>query len=335
MKLSADNLPAHLSRQLLPAYLVSGDEPLLADEAADAIRSRARAGGFTERQVFFAERGFDWNDLRTEGQSMSLFAERRILEVKLPSAKPGEGAEVLEEFLQRPSPDHLLLVLSGKIDRTAQKSAWVQAFESRGGWVQVWPVDAARLPAWIGARMKQRGLQADPDTAALLADRVEGNLLAAQQEIEKLALLLPPGRVAADTLLEQGVANSARYDVFQLADAALAGDGKRALRILQGLRGEGAELPLLLWSVCRAMRSVWREIQGSNPPQASLPQWLQRQNAHVAAAAQRLGRKAIPSLVAAAALVDRTIKGRLRGDPWDAMTDLVAKLAGVTGARAG
>jgi DNA polymerase-3 subunit delta len=259
---------------------------------------------------------------------MSLFADRRILEVKLPTAKPGDGAEVLAAFLERPSPDHLLLVLSGKIDRTTQKSAWVQAFERTGGWVQVWPVDAGRLPAWIAARMKQRGLDPEPAAAALLAERVEGNLLAAQQEIDKLALIVPPGRVTATTLA-QVVANSARYDVFQLADAALAGDGKRALRILQGLRGEGAELPLVLWSVCRSLRSVWRELSPSGKPSAPLPYWLQKQNAHVATAARRLGKQALPDLLSAAARVDRTIKGRLRGDPWDAMTALVARFAGV------
>jgi DNA polymerase-3 subunit delta len=328
MKLTTDNLPAHLERQLLPAYLISGDEPLLAAEAADAIRGRARAQGFSERQVYFAERGFDWNALRTEGQSLSLFAERRIIELKLPTGKPGEGAEVLEEFVRRRAPDQLLLVLSGKIDRTTQKSAWVQAFERHGGWIQVWPVEAARLPAWIAARMRQRGLKPDTGAAALLAERVEGNLLAARQEIDKLALLLPPGPVDVATLA-QVVADSARYDVFQLADAVLAGDGRRALRILQGLRGEGAEPPLVLWSLCRALRSVWRELQGAGKPAADLPYWLQKQQVHVTAAARRLGKPAIPPLIKAAARADRTIKGRLRGDPWDAMTALVARFAGV------
>lgn len=328
MKLSTENLSSHLQRPLLPAYLISGDEPLLAAEAADAIRAKARASGFTERQVFFAERGFDWNALRMESQSLSLFAERRIIELKLPTAKPGEGGEVLEEFLQRPSPDQLLLVLSAKIDRTTQKSGWVQAFEQKGCWIQVWPVDAARLPAWITMRMRQRGLEPDAAAAALLAERVEGNLLAAQQEVDKLALLVPPGRVDAATLA-QVVANSARYDVFQLADAALAGDARRALRILQGLRGEGAELPLVLWSISRAVRSVWRELTPASKPSAPLPYWLQQQNAHAATAAKRLGKKSIPALLSAAAKVDRTIKGRHRGDPWDAMTFLVARLAGV------
>ncbi len=328
MKLTTDNLSAHLERQLAPAYLVSGDEPLLVAEAADAIRARARARGFSERQVYFAERGFDWNTLRSEGQSMSLFAEQRIIELKLPTGKPGEGAEVLQEFVKRSAPDQLLLVLSGKIDRTTQKSAWVQAFERHGGWVQVWPVDAARLPAWIAARMKRQGLEPDAEAAALLAERVEGNLLAAQQEVDKLALLLPQGRVDAAALTEV-VADSARYDVFQLADATLAGDGRRALKILQGLRGEGAEPPLVLWSICRALRSVWRELQGTGKPAAAMPYWLQKQQAQVTQAARRLGKRSIPPLVKAAARVDRTIKGRLRGDPWDAMTALVARFAGV------
>src|SRR5262249_26627367 len=153
---------------------------------------KARGAGFGDRQVFFAERGFDWNILRTEAQSMSLFAERRILEVKLPGGKPGDGADLMQELLDKPSPDHLLLVLSAKLDRTAQQSAWAKAFERRGGWLPVWPVEAARLSAWITARMRQQGLEPDTEAAALLAERVEGNLLAAQQEIDKLALLMPP-----------------------------------------------------------------------------------------------------------------------------------------------
>lgn len=325
MKLTVDSLASHLAGDLKSAYLVSGDEPLLSGEAADAIRRRARDLGYTERQVFFVERGFDWSELRGESQSLSLFSERRILEVRLPTGKPGEGAELLEAIVTDPPPDQLLLVIAGKLERAALQSGWVQAFERHGGWLPVWPIAIERLPDWIGRRLRARGLEPDAAATRLLAERVEGNLLAAQQEIEKLALLVKPGALDAATLAH-AVANSARYDVFQLSEAALEGDAERALRILAGLRAEGVEPTLTLWALSRDIRALWQKLMlraaGRSPPA-----W-QRPSPALDAAARRVRPAAIRAMIGEALLVDRTIKGRRRGDPWNALERLVARVAG-------
>lgn len=325
MKLTVDSLSSHLARELKSAYLVSGDEPLLAGESADAIRRKAREAGFTERQVFFVERGFDWNELSAESQTLSLFAERRILEVRLPTGKPGDGAQVLETLVNNPPPDQLLLVVSGKLERATLQSAWVKAFERLGAWVQIWPVDIARLPDWIAQRLRRHKLEPDAEAARFLAERVEGNLLAAQQEIEKLALLLQPGPIDAATLAHV-VANSARYDVFQLAEAALRGDAGRALRILDGLRGEGVEPTLALWAVSRELRALWKRLRSDAAGEAP-PAW-QRSNQALDQAVGRAHELSVRELIHEAVQVDRTIKGRLKGDAWDALERLVARLAG-------
>ncbi|HZF26160.1 MAG TPA: DNA polymerase III subunit delta [Steroidobacteraceae bacterium] len=326
MKLNADSLPGHLTRDLKSAYLISGDEPLLAAEATDAIRHRARESGYTERQVFFVERGFDWNALRNESQSLSLFAERRVIDVRMPGGKPGDGAELLQSLVENPAPDQLLLVSCGRLERQTLQSGWVKAFEQQGAWIQIWPIDLARLPDWIAARMRARGLVAEPGAAELLAERAEGNLLAAQQEIDKLALLVKPGAVDA-AALSQVVADSARFDAFQLGDAALRGDARRALRVLDGLRGEGVEPTLVLWVLSRELRALWQHLSQERSGR-SPPAW-QRPNPALLAAAQRARNLNISELVSLAVRADRTIKGRQMGDPWDALAMLVAQLAGV------
>lgn len=326
MKLTVDSLSSHLARELKSAYLVSGDEPLLAGESADAIRRKAREAGFTERQVFFVERGFDWNELSAESQTLSLFAERRILEVRLPTGKPGDGAQVLETLVTNPRPDQMLLIVSGKLERATLQSTWVKAFERLGAWVQIWPVDVARLPDWIAQRLRRHKLEPDAEAARFLAERVEGNLLAAQQEIDKLALLLPPGSVDAATLAHV-VANSARYDVFQLAEAALRGDAGRALRILDGLRSEGVEPTLALWAVSRELRALWKRLRSAAAGEAP-PAW-QRSNQALDQAMGRAHALSLRELIHEAVQVDRTIKGRLKGDAWDALERLVARLAGI------
>jgi len=325
VKLGPDALAAHLARQLSHAYLISGDEPLLVAEAGDAIRQAARATGYTDRQVFFAERGFDWDRLRAESASLSLFSERRILEVRLPTGKPGDGAEVLQQLVENPAPETLLMVITPQLERATLNSGWVKAMERDGTWVAAWPIEIGRLPAWITARMQRHGLSPAPGAAELLAERVEGNLLAAQQEIDKLALLLGKGPVDVATL-EDTVSRSARYDVFKLQDAALRGDSERALRILEGLRSEGEEPTLILWALASGIRAVWNSSRGLQ----AVPVW-QRPPAGLPDAVRRLKAGQIAYLVAEAAQVDRTIKGRADGSPWDALTRLVARFSGVRG----
>ena len=323
MKLTSDSLATHLAQRLLPAYLISGDEPLLTGEAADAVRTRARAGGFTEREVHFIERSTDWDEVRASAGNLSLFGSRRVLEIRLASARPGTaGNAALLALLAARDPDMLLLVIAPRLDREAQGAEWVRAIDEHGAWLAVWPVDAARLPAWLRLRARSLGLEASEEALELLAARTEGNLLASHQELSKLVWLAPGGAVSADTVLAS-VADSARFDVFQLGEAVLAGETTRALRMLAGLRAEGTEATLALWALIRALRDLWNAHAGGAAP----PAW-QRRSAALVRGRQRAPRLPFAALAARAVRADRMIKGRLAGDAWDEMALLVAELCG-------
>ncbi len=323
MKLTPDSLSTHLSGRLLPAYLISGDEPLLCGEAADAVRAGARSAGFTEREVHFIERASDWADVRASAGNLSLFGSRRLLEIRLPSARPGTaGNAALLALLEPPEPDRVLLVLAPRLDRDAQATEWVRALDAQGGWVQVWPVDVARLPDWLRGRCRRLGLEITDEALALLAARTEGNLLAAHQELSKLEWIGGGGKLDA-AAVRSSVADSARFDVFQLGEAVSAGDATRGLRILEGLRAEGTEATLALWALIRALRELWGAHAGTAAP----PGW-QRRSAALARALQRAPRLSFARLAARAVRVDRMIKGRLTGDAWDEMALLTAEVCG-------
>ena len=338
MKISGDNLASSLARGLSPIYLVSGDEPLLVNEAADAVRARARAEGYTERDLHVVERGFDWNALLADSRAMSLFAQRKIVEIRMTNPTPGEqGGSAIVELAQQGSPDNLVLVITGKLDGRTQNSKWVSAIDKQGVLVQVWPIDLARLPNWIRERLGRHGLQAEPAAAALLAERVEGNLLAAHQEVEKLALLVPPGPLDTQTVLE-AVADSARFDVLQLGEAAMRGQTARALRILEGLRGEGVEPVLALWAVNKDLQwlarvqYLMRNGQSADSAMNAVYVWRPRQAA-MKQALSRLKPGTVRGLLVDASRVDRATKGVLRTDPWVELEALVARFAGVRLAR--
>ena len=268
MKLTSDSLATHLAQRLLPAYLISGDEPLLSGEAADAVRARARAAGFSERELHFIERASDWDEVRASAGNLSLFGSRRLVEIRLASARPGAaGNAALVALLEARDPDLLLLVMAPRLDREAQSADWVRAIETHGAWLAVWPVEAGRLVDWLRGRCHKLGLEASAESLELLAARTEGNLLAAHQELSKLAwLLAADGAVTADTVLAS-VADSARFDVFQLGEAVLLGETTRALRMLAGLRAEGTEATLALWALTRALRDLWTaHSEGAAPP---------------------------------------------------------------------
>jgi DNA polymerase-3 subunit delta len=335
VKLSGDSLAASLSRQLAPIYLISGDEPLLVNEAADAVRARARSQGFTERELHVVERGFDWPGLISGSRAMSLFAERKIIEIRMTNPTPGEqGADAIIELASDPSADNLVLIITGKMDARVQSSRWVNAIDKHGVVVQIWPVDLARLPAWIRERLARQNLKADAAAAALLAERVEGNLLAAHQEVEKLALLLPPGPVTADTIID-AVADSARFDVLQLGDAAMRGNLARAIRVLEGLRGEDVEPPIVLWALNKDLQWIarcqhlMRRGQSADSAMNALYVWRNRQPAMKQALA-RLKPKTVRELLLSAERADRMIKGVVRSDPWLEFERLLAGLAGVS-----
>jgi DNA polymerase-3 subunit delta len=323
LKLTPDALSTHLEQQLLGVYLISGDEPLLAGEAADAVRARARANGFTEREVHFIERAADWDDVRSSAGNMSLFGSRRVLEIRM-TGKPGvAGGAALVSLLQREDRDTVYLILTPRLDRDAQSSAWVKAVESRGAWVQVWPVEVDKLIGWLRARAKRLGLDVTSDGLELLAERTEGNLLAAHQELEKLGLSSHGDQIGADGILTS-VADSARFDVFQLGEAVLGGDVERALRMLAGLRAEGVEATLVLWALSKAVRDLWGTISSDD----SRPRAWGRQAMALEKGARRAGRLPFGVLASRAARADRMIKGRLFGDPWDEMSLLAADICG-------
>ncbi len=328
MRITTDQLPRTLEKKLAPAWLVAGDEPLLVGEAADAIRARARADGYGGRDLFFSERNFDWSVLLASSQSLSLFAERRVIELKMPSPRPGkEGGAVLAKLVSDPAPDTLLLVVTARLERDTYGTAWFKAFEKNGVVVQSWPVEIGQLPQWIVARAGRHGLAIEPEGAQLLAERVEGNLLAAHQEIEKLALSHAGSTVSAEDVLA-AVANSARYDVYQLGEAALDGDAQRSLRILEGLRAEGAEPALVLWALCRELRAL-AEARRNPGATAGFGRQAERRAALLTRAVRRTANERLAPYFISAGRIDRQIKGLGHGDSWTGLTGLVAALAGV------
>jgi DNA polymerase-3 subunit delta len=332
VRLSPESLPGQLTRGLRSVYLVTGAEPLLIAEACDAIRAKAREQGYGDREVHFLERGFDWNALLADTSNLSLFATRRLIELRLGSAPDAQASEALAELAAKPPVDTLLLV-SGELERKPLTAKWVGAFEQHGVLVVAQPVSRPELPAWIRARLSAKGISLEPEAAALLADRVEGNLLAAQQEIERIALLMPGASVDVATVAGL-VADSARYDVFELAGATFSGQAARALRILAGLRAEGREPPLVLWALVNDLRALSRLLQrtGAGQPLADAMRqeqvWSMRQGP-LGAALRRFSRRQIDDLLHAASRTDRIAKGALPGDPWVALEGLVARLSGV------
>jgi DNA polymerase-3 subunit delta len=330
LKLTPDALSTHLEQQLLRVYLISGDEPLLTGEAADAIRAGARAKGFTERDVHFLERGSDWDDVRASAGNMSLFGSRRLVEIRMPSGKPGvAGGAALVAMLESDDPDTVFLILTPRLDRDAQSSNWVKAVEARGGWVQVWPIDAERIVTWLRARARRSGLDVTSEGIEILAERTEGNLLAAHQELEKLRLIGQDGQITAETILAS-VADSARFDVFQLGESVLAGDTERALRMLAGLHAEGVEATLVLWALTKAVRDLWGAVTA---PPGSRPRAWGRQAVALEKGTRRASRLPFSTLAIRAGRADRMIKGRLPGDAWDEMALLAADICGTPALR--
>lgn len=334
MKLYFDKLDAHLRQGLQPVYLLSGDEPLQLMEAGDAIRRRARETGFAEREVLHVEPGFDWNTLLASSGAMSLFAEQRLLELRMPGGKPGrEGGKILAEYAANPPPDTVLLIISGKLDSRQQQSKWYKAIDKAGVVMTLWPIEASALPEWVMRRMRGRGLQPTPEAARLLAERVEGNMLAAVQEIEKLRLRY--GECEVDVaMVEEGVIDSARYGLFELVDTALLGNVPRISRAMQGLRAEGVEPVLVLWALLRELR-VLVQLSHCVEQGASIDSafgrfriW-QTRKAAVRAALQRHTGKRWQLLVRRAGRIDRIIKGAEPGSPWDELLQLTLLMAGV------
>jgi len=331
--LSAEQLPVSLTRGLAGIYLVSGDEPLLVGEAADAIRAAARAAGYADRRVFLIDRSFSWDELHHASRSLSLFAEKRLFELRMPSGKPDKGAAHLAELASQPPPDVRCLVVTGKLDKKAGEAPWVRAIEKHGVWVPIWPVNPAALPAWLRGRAKMLRVDIHPQAAQLIVDRVEGNLLAAKQELEKLSLLANGEPISADLVL-RSVGDSARYDVFQLAQAAAEGDAARTFHVLLGLKSEGVEPTLILWALLRELRGLWQASERDRLRSAGRGSGWNLAATPSARAQARMQKLPLAGLLLQAGVVDRVIKGLSPGDAWSALTGLTGALAGALQASA-
>ena len=330
MKLNPTSLAKQLAKNIAPIYLVSGDEALIVSECSDAIRAAAREQGFAERELYSVERGFDWHELAASASAMSLFAEKKIIELRMPTGKAGkEGAAVLLDLAEAPAPDTVVLVVTGKLDRSAGSTKWVKAIESKGEHVQVWPIDLVQLPRWVEQRMRRQGLIPDRHAVSLICERVEGNLLAAKQEIDKLFLLHGAGAINADQAAEV-VADSARYDVFKCVDAALAGNLNRTHRVLQGLRGEGVEPVLLLWAIAREVQGLtamaWEIRRGATKASVLSKVWTKRKPI-LGAALDRHDLGSFQSLLIQLSRADRIVKGQWPGKPWQALYSIFTRVA--------
>jgi DNA polymerase-3 subunit delta len=336
MKLNPAQLGKHLQGTLSPVYVVSGDEHLLCQEAADSIRAATRQQGFSERQVFNADTHFDWGNLLQAGASLSLFADKRLLELRIPNGKLSDKGAALLEYLARPAEDTVLLISLPKLDGNAQKTKWGKALieGAQTQFVQIWPVDANQLPQWIRQRLAQSGLSASAEAVDMIAVRVEGNLLAAAQEIEKLKLLAEGTQIDVDTV-HASVADSARFDVFGLIDAALNGEAAHALRMLEGLRGEGVEPPVILWALAREIRllaTIAQQFAQGMPldkafSSARPPVWDKRRPL-VSKALQRLSAARWAALLQDAQRIDAQIKGQASGNPWSGLSLLTLSICG-------
>ena len=334
MRLRVDQLGRHLESKLAPVYVLGGDEPLQLQEARDAIRAAARSAGFDERVVLNVETGFDWSTLKAYADSMSLFGDKRVLDVRLSSGKPGEaGARALRDYAGAPAEDNLLIVSMDKFDRASTSTQWYKSLEKAGVAIRTWPVEARELGSWIRRRAARRGLSLSATAAAALGERVEGNLLACAQEIDKLHMLHGEAALDLEEVL-RSVADSARFDVFDLVDAALAGNSARSVRILQGLREEGVAPPLVAWALVRDIRSLGR-MAGELANGADMDQTLRqhrvwdKRRALVSGALRRHPARVWLDILRQAAHTDRITKGGARGRPWDALESLALAMGGV------
>lgn len=334
MQLRPAELTGHLAGgRLLPIYLVHGEEALVVLEAMQTLRDAARAAGCLEREVLTVEPGFTWNQLTHLLASGSLFAERKLVELRLPSGKPGnEGSETLVQYAARPSPDDMLLIQCPKLDRTQTQSKWFTALAETGAVVACASVGRNELPGWIAERLKRQQQRLTPEALEFLAARVEGNLLAARQEIDKLALLHPPGELTLADLRAE-IADVARYDVWGVGEAVVAGDPVRLTRMLDGLKAEGEAPNLVLWSMAEEARSLYKVGSGRRqgvPLQQLFKEnrvWGERQR-YYNAALDRLTPAQLKLALAQAAEIDRMIKGVGQGDVWESLLQLGMRLMG-------
>ncbi|KRB83962.1 DNA polymerase III subunit delta [Noviherbaspirillum sp. Root189] len=336
MQLRLDALDTHLAKSLAPLYVITSDEHLLALEAADKIRKTARAQGYSEREVLVVERSFKWGALLAANQSQSLFGDRKLIELRIPTGKPGkDGGQALQEYVGALSPDNVTLITLPKLDWQTQKAAWVGTLQQAGVYIDIPLVERAQLPGWIGMRLAAQKQSADRQSVDFIADRVEGNLLAAHQELQKLALLHPEGKLSFEQV-QDAVLNVARYDVFKLNEAMLSGDVARLVRMIEGLKGEGEALPLVLWAMAEEIRTLLKVKAGAAQGKSvgmllkEYRIWGPREKL-MEPALRRLKLSTLEAALQEAAQIDKMVKGlrakAFAGDAWDALLQLGLKVA--------
>jgi len=334
MRLKPEQITAALQKDLAPVYFISGDEPLQLGEVADAVRAAARKAGYDSREVLVADAGFSWNELNESAGSLSIFADKKIIDLRLSTGAPGtDGAKALISYCERVPEDTLLLITAAKLGGSALKTQWFQALDKAGCIIQVWPLEGQDLLRWLQQRMQRRGLQADAEGIRILASRIEGNLLAAAQEIEKLYVLYGEGHLSNQQILDV-VADSSRFDVFKLMDSVLAAKVNRIFRILSGLQAEGVAAPVVLWALTREARILIKIkqalTQGQNKAQVFKNNqiWDKRQQL-VSDALHRLADGDLNSILTLSAKADRQIKGQQQGDPWETLLSVCLMFASV------
>lgn len=332
MQAKPEQLISQFKNKPMPVIWISGDETLLVQEACDGVRRFAKEKGFMEREVLDAHSAFDWNTLLQSSYSLSLFAEKKLIDLRLASPKlDNEAKKALQAYVENPGEDNLLLITSGKIEKVSTTTKWFKAIESKAWFVQIWPVNTQQLPGWIAQRLKKYNLSADPDAIRLLCDRVEGNLLAANQEIEKLSLLTESNNLTVEMVM-RSVADSSRFNVFSLIDSTLEGNSSRALKILYHLKAEGAELLQILNLLCRELRALTRmcakidQGQNINGVMQSERVWNNRTGI-VGNALAYHSIKSLEGILKDAMIVDQSVKGLLKNNPWDEMAALLLKVA--------
>lgn len=322
MNIAPSSVASAVNASLASVYLVAGDEPLQQSEAVDLIRQKAREKGFLNREVFHVDGNFDWNQVHAACLTQSLFAEKNLIEINLPTAKPGkDGSAMIEKVLSEASSDNLLIIIAGKLDKASKNTRWFKSIDQHGVVVLVWPLDGQKLEGWLQNRLRQKGLMVDQQGIKLLADSVEGNLLAASQEVEKLYAIYGATQLSSASILES-VADNSRYDVFKLTDCLLSGNSSRAIHVLQGLIGEKLAAPVVLWALLRDLRvlaalSFEKQKTGRTDQTFKANRWIwsSKQGAYLKAV-QRGNLSQWHGLLQACAKVDRIIKGAETGDEW-------------------
>jgi DNA polymerase-3 subunit delta len=333
MRLKAEQLQSHLEKTTAPIYIISGDEPLLIQECCDAIRKHCSNNGFNEKEILDVDTNFDWQQLLASANALSLFSEKKLIELRLPSGKPGsDGSKALVQYASNAPEDNVLLIICNKLEGSSYKSKWYKTLESAGVGIQLWPIGSKELPRWITQRLNSAGLKATPEALQLLSERVEGNLLAAAQEIEKLKLATDSNTIDTD-MVSASVSDNARYDLFSFVDKTIQGDVKSSLKMLRGLKSEGTEATVVLWALAREIRTLYQCAQQMEQGNG-LERVLQNQRVWdrrkplVKSVLQRLKSKQLGQLLQLSTKVDHSIKGIGEGDSWTLLEQLVLRLSG-------